>query len=128
MAQYGLGGIPEYTDANSWVFKRWLNAVNQWVTSRIGLVTKTSNYSVESLVFYVRVDATAAAITITIPAALNLQGRQILVKKIDASAHAVTVQRSGTDTFEGSTSIALAAQWAKTLLISNGNDGWEKLI
>jgi hypothetical protein len=79
-------------------------------------------------VFYVRVDATAGAVTITLPSALDCGGRQILVCKVDSSGNAVTVQRRGSDAIESGTSVSLSAQWDKTLLISNDVDGWEKLI
>jgi hypothetical protein len=74
----------------------------------------------------VLVNASAAGPTITLPAADALGGRPIRfeIKKIDSSANAVTVQRAGSDTIEGATSVTLSSQWASTTLVSDGVSGW----
>jgi hypothetical protein len=85
-------------------------------------------YTVPDNVFYVRADATAGAFAVTIPEAGSRLGRRLLIKKIDASGNAVTVTRSGSDTFEGSNTISLAAQWAKTYIIAAISGSWEKIV
>jgi len=74
----------------------------------------------------VLVDASGGARTITLPAAnaMNARPMPFRVVKIDASANAVTVQRAGTDTIEGATSIVIAGQWASAVLVSNGANAW----
>ena len=124
---YGLSEPPEHTDTNSWPFKRWFDELMELMVSQITIVTVTAAYTVARSVFYVRGDATAAAFAVTLPAALNMQGRQIAVKKIDASGNAVTVTAAGSDTIDGSATSSLAAQWNKVHLISNGVDTWEVL-
>lgn len=123
-----LDRVPVYDEKLSYGMLGWLQRVYEKITEMNGIVTVTSAYTVPENVFYVRADATGGAFAVTIPVALLRDGRRILVKKIDASGNAVTVTRSGTDTFEGSNTISLAAQWAKTLIISNGNNGWEKIV
>ena len=121
---YPLDSPPE-DSAESWIFKRWFCEVFEFLISRIKLTTETTTYTVKADVFYVRGDATSGAFAVTLPTALNSQGRQLLIKKIDVSANAVTVTRAGTDTIEGANTVVLGAQWDKTLLISNGVDTWE---
>lgn len=77
----------------------------------------------------VLVNASAAARTITLPAAAALGGRPIRfqIEKTDSSANAVTVQRAGTDTIEGATSVVLSGQWASVTLVSDGVGGWVRL-
>lgn len=58
----------------------------------------------------VLVDATAGAVTVTLPYIDDVYLKRYIVKKIDASVNAVTVQGSGSETVDGGT-IALAAQY-----------------
>lgn len=74
----------------------------------------------------VLVSASGGARTITLPAANALGGRPIRfeIEKTDSSANAVTVQRAGTDTIEGGTSVVLSGQWASLTLVSDGAGSW----
>jgi hypothetical protein len=65
-------------------------------------------------------DATSAAFAVTLPAANVSSGREFIIKKIDASANAVTVTRAGTDTIDGATTYALSTQHAFVTIISDG--------
>ena len=77
----------------------------------------------------VLVNASGGARTITLPAANALGGRPILFRviKSDSTANAVTIQRAGTDTIEGATSLTLPTQWASVTLISDGSGAWVAL-
>jgi hypothetical protein len=74
----------------------------------------------------VLVNASAAARTITLPAANALGGRPIRfqIEKTDSTANTVTIQRAGTDTIEGGTSAVLSGQWASVTLVSDGVGSW----
>lgn len=78
------------------------------------------------------VDATAAPITITLPAANSgvvggaTFGPILYIKKIDVSANAVTISRAGADTIEGANTMSLAAQWDKVVLVADGVSLWTK--
>lgn len=67
-----------------------------------------------------RCDATSAAITLNLPTAKISAGRTIVIKKIDASANAVTIDAAGSETIDGATTLALSSQWATARLYSNG--------
>lgn len=127
MAFWGVGKPPIYTEIESYSFKQWLQSVWLYIATVVNVVTVTTTYTVGSIVYYVRGDSTGGTFTITLPPALNLQGRRILVKKVDASGNAITVAAAGSDTIEGSATKSLAARWDKYHLISNGTDGWELL-
>jgi microcystin-dependent protein len=73
----------------------------------------------------VLVNASGGARTITLPAANALGGRpiQITIVKTDTSANAVTVQRAGSDTINGQTSLLLAVG-DRVTLISDGVNIW----
>jgi hypothetical protein len=74
----------------------------------------------------VLVDATAASRTITLPLA-NAYGTsvsgEISIRRIDASANTVTIQRQSTDTLNGGTSETLAANVGKTY-VCDGTSAW----
>ena len=124
---YGVKKPSEYEKVESFTYKQWFQSVYGYILSRVNIANVTTSYSIVANVFYVRGDATAGAITITLPPAVDCGGRRIFIKKIDASANAVTISRSGSDTIEGANTMALAAQWNKQELISNGNNMWEKM-
>jgi hypothetical protein len=97
-------------------------AVNGSVSAKVAI--KTAAYTMTASDFAVLVNATSAALTITLPPASNT-GMVVLVKKIDGNtSHAVTVSRSGTDTIEGATTKLLTSQYQSVTLIAGGNGVW----
>ena len=124
---YGIPKPSAHENADSFSYKQWFLKVYNYVLSQVKIKTTTAAYTIEADIFYIRVDATSGAITVTLPVATNCGGRQVAIKKIDSSVNSVTIARASTDTIEGSASMALASQWDKQTLISNGVDAWEKL-
>lgn len=72
----------------------------------------------------VNVNATGGAKTVTIPLASTNKGMIVTIKKTDVSGNAVTVARTSTDTFDGATSISLAAQYDSSTIYSDGSNWW----
>lgn len=68
-------------------------------------------------------DATLGAFSIYLPAASEDPGRIIVVKKVDVSANAVTVDGDGSETIDGVTTKTLASQYDSIFLASDGA-GW----
>lgn len=69
----------------------------------------TASASVSPNATIVLADATTAPVTVTLPDAATSNGRQITVKKTDASGNAVTVDGDGAN-IDGSGTYSLAAQ------------------
>lgn len=65
-------------------------------------------------------DATSAAFTIILPPVLSGYD-EIVVKKVDASANAVTVAPAS-GTIDGAASYQLVAQWSTVVLNSDGTN------
>lgn len=84
--------------------------------------TQTSNYTITSTDTVVFADATSANVTITLPVASGLAGYRFYIKRIDSSAHTVTVSRSGSDTIDGAASFTLDMQYTAITVISNGSN------
>jgi hypothetical protein len=74
----------------------------------------------------VLVDATLGAITVTMPLTTTRFGNDIQVQKIDGSANAVTVSRSGAETIDGLVSQTLALQGDALWLVADStNTEWQ---
>jgi len=74
--------------------------------------------------YLILVDASAAAVTVNLPAAASSADALIVVKKIDASANAVTIDADGAETIDGATTQALAAQYDALTVFCNGARWW----
>lgn len=90
--------------------------------SQFATTTQTTSYTVSSTDTVVFADATSVNVTITLPAASGLAGYRFYIKRIDGSAHTVTVARSGSDTIDGAASFTLDMQYTAIAVISNGTN------
>jgi len=74
--------------------------------------------------FLLNVDATAGAVTVTLPLAADSLGAHIVVKKVDASGNAVTVDGAGAETIDGAATASLAAQYDSIAIVCDGYTWW----
>lgn len=65
-------------------------------------------------------DAGAGAVTVTLIAAAGNEGRVVTIKKVDASANAVTIDGSGTETIDGAATQVLSAQYEDITVVCDG--------
>lgn len=63
-------------------------------------------------------------VTVTLPSAADQTGMELIIIKEDASAGAMTVARSGTDTINGVTSLNTTTRYSGFRLISDGVSRW----
>lgn len=68
-------------------------------------------------------DATSGAITLTLPPVTDGY-KEFCVKKIDASANAVTIDGDGSETIDGATTLVLASQYDTAKFASDGTEWW----
>lgn len=87
----------------------------------VSILTKTANYSADPADSVILVDATAGAVTITLPDP-TLFNTRITIKKIDASAHAVNIVSVGGELIDGSAAQALAAQWQSVTVVCTDDE------
>lgn len=73
---------------------------------------------------FVLADATSAAFTVTLPAATL--GKQVAVKKVDASANVVTVVAPGGKTIDGDSDATIVSQNASAVFVYDGTN-WQIL-
>jgi hypothetical protein len=81
-------------------------------------VTTTGN--VVSGDYLIIADATAGAITLTLPPAALVPGRIYVFKRINAGANAVIVDGYAAETIDGAATHTLSPQWNSITIISNG--------
>jgi hypothetical protein len=87
-------------------------------------VVSTTPYAVVDTDRSLLVDATGGAITVNLPTAASAKWRVLTVKKIDASANAVTIDGSGGETIDDSPTRVLAAQYNSAMIQSDGTEWW----
>jgi hypothetical protein len=76
---------------------------------------------------FVLADATAAALTVTLPSAIGLRGLgAFTVKRINGGGNAVTVEGSGSETIDGAANVSLSSQWDRITVISD-NANWLRI-
>lgn len=102
----------------------YVRQVAFWVAYLLGETRRKVNTVTASMTANQRqaylVDATGGARTVTLPFAKEANGQVVTVKKIDASANAVTVAGQSGETIDGSASISLGSRWDVASVISDG--------
>jgi hypothetical protein len=90
----------------------------------LAVSAKSSGFTASPKTYY-RCNATTGNIVVTVPAGSGATlGALIYVKKIDASANLVTLQSTGGDTIDGSTTYVLSAQWQSVTILAT-TTGWD---
>lgn len=89
------------------------------------VVSKSTTYTA-NINEMVLCDASGGAFTVTLPTAASASGKEVTVKKTDASANAVTVDGNGSETIDGALTSALSSQWDSVVVVSNGSNWFIK--
>jgi len=94
---------------------------------RVPPVRVSADFTLRVIDSHVAVTSTAAARTLTLaPASTIPDGFRVTIKDESggAATYNITIQRDGSDTIDGGTSIVLATNYGKVTLYSNGVDKW----
>jgi len=89
-----------------------------------GVKTVTGTYTAANDAV-IRCDASAGAFTISLPTASGIKGKAYLIKKVDSSTNAVTIDPYGTETIDGAATVTLASQYDSVIVVSDGTN-WMK--
>jgi len=90
------------------------------------LVSKTAAYTATATDCVILCDATTAAFTVTLPAAASSTDLLYVIKKIDSSTNAVTVDGNASETIDGAATVSLASQYDSVMIVCDGT-GWYKV-
>jgi len=103
------------------------NKANTWAAEQIltkserhAYTSISTNTTLDATHNVVDVDASSAAITITLPTAVGINGREYVIRKLDSSANAVTVDGNGAETINGAATKALSTQFETVHIMSDG--------
>lgn len=115
--------------ANTWTTAQIFQAITQTsgITGGIHSLSSGSPYSVVSTDEILLITTGSSAYTVTLPAANQYSGRKLLIAKVDSGSGAVTINRAGSDTISGQTSVVLSAQYAMVGLVSDDVSVWYNL-
>ena len=106
----------------SFYFQRWIDNLCGRLDNEVRRVTASGN--VLGTDYLILADATAGAVTVTLPKASDSLGRILLVKKLDASANAVTIDGDGTETIDNLASVAITTQNTTVRMLCDGLAWW----
>jgi hypothetical protein len=110
--------------------KRWTNLYAQTANTtylfakglRLNSVLKSGTYTLADNDFLVRADASGGAFTLNLPSAGTFSGQVYVIKKVDSSANAVTIDASTTQTIDGELTQMLETQYASLTLVCDGSN------
>ena len=104
----------------------YFNTVDDGIkeTRRPNVKAITATYTITDGESHLMVDATSAAVILTLPMVEKSEGRVLVIKKIDASGNAVTATGDGVETIDGSNTKALSSQYDSVRIISDGTTWW----
>lgn len=107
---------------NNWGTQSWPSG---FANSTAAPVTKTTTYTVLNTDVSVRMDATSAAFTATLPAIATVGvGKRITFKKVDSSGNAATVKGNASELIDAANTNVLSTQYASITVESN-TTGWD---
>jgi hypothetical protein len=89
-----------------------------------GLATKTANYTAAATDHTILVDASAGNVTITLPTAASIAGREYCIKRIDTSANTVTIATTSSQTIDNAASDSLATTGRPTWRYKSDGSNW----
>lgn len=82
----------------------------------------SANTTLDTTHYVVDVDASSAAITIALPTAASVNGREYVIRKLDSSANAVTIDGYSSETINGAATKTLSTQYTTARIMSNGTN------
>lgn len=87
---------------------------------RAALTTRTAAYTATTSDHTILCNGTTAAFTVTLPTAVGNTGQMFSIKKIDASANAITIATTSSQTIDGVTTRTLSTQYQGVTVQSDG--------
>lgn len=84
--------------------------------------TVTSDYTITDVDRYIFADASASALTITLPDAANYTGMEFDVKAVNTTGGSITLATTSSQTIDGETTQIISTQYENLTMISNGSE------
>lgn len=117
---------PTASNLPEWIRKA-ATAINELIR-RLGAfgnsVAPAGAYTADDGDYLILIDASAGTVPVSLPA--NRLGKQLVVKKTDASANVVTITPAPGETIDGAASLDITVQW-QTFTLMGIAGGWAVL-
>jgi hypothetical protein len=97
--------------------------IDQRIEERSQVTSVTQSYGMNEADRYVLADASGGALTVTMPSAIGLKGREYTVIRTNGGGNAVTVDGDGSETISGAANVSLSSQWDRVTMVSD-NSNW----
>jgi hypothetical protein len=110
-------------DANSYVARDWLFQLWKFLTFGSNVVSVINNYNALMEDKYILMNASGGVRTVLLPFASSNMGKEIIIKKTEASGNSVTALPRGTETIDGAASAATTTRATPIRLVSD-NSNW----
>jgi len=88
------------------------------------IATKTANYTATDTDSVLICDASSGALTVTLPSASGIAGRQYTIKRINTGTNVVTIAAASGETIDGAASVDLGSQYDVITVVSDGSNWW----
>lgn len=89
---------------------------------RYPTASTSTDITLDNTYYTVKVDASGASRTITLPAASGCTGRVYIIKKTDSSGNTVTIDGNSSETIDGATTKVISTQYAGYAVQSDGTN------
>lgn len=107
-----LGGFRIYTAAG------WRTVAPAGRTGAFRPITATA--TLDDGDYIVAADSTGGAITVNLPTAVGLTGKEYRIKRTSSGANDVTIDPNASETVDGATTLTLSSQWDVARIVSDG--------
>lgn len=88
------------------------------------ITTKTANYAATDADSVLICDASSGALTVTLPSASGISGRQYTIKRINAGTNVVTIAAASGEAIDGAATQALLLQYDRMTVVCDGSNWW----
>lgn len=116
-------GEPPKAEADSYTYKDWVTKLYQYLSFSSNVISSASNYEAKMTDKYILIDATSGVRTVLLPFAAGNLGKEIVIKKNDASGNSVTALPRGSETIDGAVSVSTTTKLA-TIKVVSDNTNW----
>ena len=111
--------LPTYTQTGAEIIEAVIDCLGNRVHPDYRTITASGSATVND--HPILADAPAGAITLTLVAVASAAGKTLTVIKTDSSGNAVTLDGNASETINGSTTHALAAQYNRVRIFCTGS-------
>lgn len=86
--------------------------------------TFTSDYSILDTDYVILASASSGLLTLTLPSAIGLNGKQFVIKKVDSTPNAVVLSPVFSQTIDNSSDLTVVDPMVSVTIVSDNSNWW----